>query len=1060
MAPFFASAQKWTQMMNDTNANFYDIVKEFESYWKDRTVERGKGYKAFKRWQWFMEPRVYPSGNMKYASRAYALQEHNKFYKANPGKLGTAAINATVANWIPLGPFGSPTGGDAGRVQVIKVSPTNTNNFYVGTAAGGFWMTTNGGASYTTTTDQLGSCGVSDIVLDPLNSNVIYIATGDKDAGDTHSIGIMKSQNGGQTWATTGLSWTPSQQRRIYRLLINPQNPNTLIAATSVGMYRSLNAGATWTQVLAGTFVDAEYKPGDTTTVFAVTNTGFARSLNGGASYSFITIASTLSSNRLSLAVTPANNNYVYILVSNNNNAFGGLYRSVNAGTTFSLMSSTPNIFDWSTNGSGTGGQGWYDIAMDASPTNANEIIAGGVNTWKSTNGGSTWALNTHWTGSGGRPYVHADLHYVLYVNGTTVFLGTDGGVARTTNSGTSYTTINGNMNIAQIYKLGLSANTSSRIITGHQDNGTNLMNGSAWNETVGGDGMDCFIDWNNNNIMVSSYVNGAFRRTTNGGNNWNSLTNGLPASSNAAWVAPIVQDPVNPSTYYCGYNNVYKIANATSSTAWVQLGSIGTVLDEIRVAPLNPSIIYATAVGGIWKTTNGGSTWSSVSGTLPLGSAQITDLAVDNQNPNNIYVTLSGYSSGNKVYASSNGGVSWTNYSTGIPNLPVNCIVFKKNSAQALYIGTDVGVYYREASMSQWLFYSNGLPNIVVDELEIFYPTGKLRAATYARGVWETDLYSDPASPPFASFMINNSPGCVTIPLQFSDLSSNTPTAWIWSFPGGSPATSTVQNPVVTYAANGTYTVSLTASNANGSSAAFISTISVVSSPTFAPVSASICTGQSANFVVTTNGQSVDWSNGMQGLSISIPSPSLSAYNFTVTLGACSSTGTASLTINSIPPTPTIISSSPVLSTTLTGVTYQWYLNGSPIPGATLSAISPTVDGFYSLWVFIGNCSSSSQSVFFSPEGIHEYNASGSGISFRPNPVGDEMTIAFTRAGDQLYDVAIVNSIGQVIMLEKGRKMNDKNEIKLNTSGLKNGVYYVNISGVEKRVTLKFVRQ
>src|SRR4051812_44004807 len=106
-------AQKWTEMMRDPNANFYDIVKEFDAYWKDRPVEKGKGYKTFKRWQWFMEPRVYPSGNMKYASRTYALEEFNRYNEERKGKLSTnATINATTANWTPVGPYGSPTGGD------------------------------------------------------------------------------------------------------------------------------------------------------------------------------------------------------------------------------------------------------------------------------------------------------------------------------------------------------------------------------------------------------------------------------------------------------------------------------------------------------------------------------------------------------------------------------------------------------------------------------------------------------------------------------------------------------------------------------------------------------------------------------------------------------------------------------------------------------------------------------------------------------------------------------------------------------------------------------------
>lgn len=1044
--------QKWVEMMSDTNANFYDIVKEFDNYWKDREVEKGKGYKAFKRWQWFIEPRVYPSGNMKYASRTYALEQHNAFYKGK-GKFGQNNTNAVTANWTPLGPFGSPSGGEAGRVQVITLHPNNTNIFYVGSAAGGFWMTNNGGSTYTTTTDQLGSCGVSDIAVDPFNTNSIYISTGDKDAGDTHSTGVMKSTDGGQTWNVTGLQWSVSQQRRIYRLLINPLNPNTLIAASSVGVYRTLDAGVTWSLVLNGSFVDAEYRPGDTSTVYVVTNGSFAKSTNGGSSFTYVGISNSLTSNRLSLAVTPANNNYVYLLASDNSNGFGGLYRSTNSGGSFSLRSSAPNIFDWSTNGSGGGGQGWYDIAIDASPVNAEEIVAGGVNSWRSTNGGTNWSLYTHWTGSGGRPYVHADLHCVRFASGTTCFLGTDGGVARTTNGGVSWSSINGNMNIAQMYKIGLSASTASRIIAGHQDNGSNLLNGVGWSSVMGGDGMDCFIDWNNNNVMVASTQNGGFRRSTNGGVNWSGITNGLGGI--APWVSPIVQDPISPNTYYCGYSNVYKSTNQGSS--WTLLGNINTGIDEIKVSPSNNSIIYATSSGGVWKTTNGGAVWSNITGTIS-GVGQITDLAIDNTNPNNIFVTQSGYNAGNKVFASHDGGISWSNYSNGLPNIPVNCIVYKNNSAQALYIGTDVGVYYREASMNSWIPYSTGLPNIVVNDLEIYYPTGKLRAGTYARGVWETNLYSDPAAAPVGAFNSFYSPGCINTPLQLYDLSANTPTAWIWSFPGGNPSTATIQNPLITYTATGIYSVTLVSSNNNGLSTPYTSTIQIVSSPTVNSVSASVCVGQQGNLVVNTNATSVFWSTGQQGFSAIVNSQVNNIYTYTATIGACATIGTATLFVDPLPATPIIILMPGYLTTTVTANTYQWYKSGTMIPGATSQTFAPQQDGFYSVWAGIGNCFSSSSYYNFITEGIGFLTENSSEIAIRPNPVKDELTVVSSIDLLDNSEYIIQNSIGQIVTQSKLKVEN--NEAKIVTQQLAPGIYLLNINKEGKPFVLKFIKQ
>lgn len=1050
-------AQEWVSKMQDTNANFYDIKASFDAYWKDRPYERGKGYKAFQRWAWFAEPRAYPTGNMKFASRGYAYEMYQKFLAeenstAKPNQ--TAAITATTANWTALGPFGSPTNGDAGRIQVIKTAATNSNIIYVGTAAGGLWVSTNGGTSYTTSTDFLPSLGVADIAISPTSSLVIYIATGDKDAGDTHSTGVMKSTDGGLTFNTTGLTWSTSLTRRIYRLLIDPTNANNLLAASSVGMYKSTDAGVTWSLTSGASLVDAEFKPGDPTTVYAVTANSVLKSTNSGASFS--TVTSFSGPNRLSLAVTSASAAYVYVLASAGNNGFGGLYRSTNSATTFSLMSSTPNIFDWSTNGSGAGGQGWYDIAIDASPTNANEIVVGGVNSWRSTNGGATWALHTHWTGGGGRPYVHADLHYVYYASGTTIFLGTDGGIARTTNGGTSYTTINGNMNIAQVYKLGNSATTPTRIVTGHQDNGTNLSAGTSWSQIYGGDGMDCFISWNNNNVIVASYVNGDFQRSTNGGGAWTNIVTGL--SGTAAWVAPIVQDPLNANTFYAGYSSMFKSTN--QGTNWTQMGStVMGVLDEIYVCPTNPNVIYASTSTSIWKTINGGTSWTNITSGVPTSSAQITDITCDNVNPNNVYVTLSGYAAGVKVYASNNGGSTWTNYSTGLPNIPANCIIFRNNSPQALYVGTDVGVYYREASMGSWINYSNGMPNVVVDELEIYYPTSKIRAATYGRGVYESALYSDPTASPYAYFSTATSPACVNVPYVFNDQSANTPTTWNWSFPGASPATSTVQNPSVTFPSAGVYTVTLISANGNGTSTPYVSTISVVNMPTVAVNNVTVCNGSNAAITLTTNASGANWSSGPSGLTLNILNATVSAvYNYTATLGACNVTGSVSLTVINPPPTPSVIVSGTVL-TTGSASGYQWYLNGSPIPGETNQSYSPTQDGWYTVYVFNGNCPSAATPIYITTTNLKDNSYAISGLLVSPNPAKDVLKITRTITSKETMDYEVLNIVGQKV-LSGSLKADSMNESKINIQQLSAGTYVLKLSENGHSSTIKFIKE
>lgn len=816
-----AFSQLWVEMMMDPNANFYDTQAEFNSYWANKTVEKGKGYKQFKRWEEYMEPRVYPSGDVKQATKSRAYEN----YKQWEDDLAAAGVSRSLnGTWTSIGPVGKPANGGAGRINFIRFDPNNTSIMWVGAPDGGLWKSTNGGTSWTTNTDQLAVIGCTDVAIDPSNTQIMYLATGDGDGSDSYSVGVLKSTNGGVTWNTTGLNWTVNQGRTISRLLINPTNPQIIMAFASNGIHRSTNGGTTWTQVVSGaSFKDAEYKPGDPNTVYAA-GTTFRRSTDGGATWT--TVATGLSGiGRLAIAVTPANANYVYVLASNSaDNGFLGLVRSTNSGAAFTTRSSTPNILGWD-NGGDAGGQGWYDLAIAVSPTNAELVVTGGVNQWSSTNGGSTWTLQTHWYGGYSKPYVHADIHDIVFLpgSGTTIYSGNDGGVFRSTNTGTAWTDISNNLTIAQQYRIGVSASNANLLIAGHQDNGSNVLNGTTWTNRVGGDGMACLIDRTNNNLMLASIQYGDYRRSTNGGTSFQNIAN--PAVT-GAWVSPIKQDPVSATTFYAaGRPNLYRSTNITAATVtWTQLGSpTGTgSVREFAVAPTNNQIIYAVKSGtnAVSKSTNAGTSFTAISTGLPTGVTP-TWIAVSNTNADIVYVSYSGYTATSKVYKSINGGTSWTNISVGLPNLPVNCIVYVNNSpVDAIYVGTDIGVFYTDNTMTgSWVDFSSGLPRCGVRDLEIFYPTGRLRAATFGRGTWESDLYSTVGSPPVANFTSNTTQICPGQTVSFTDLSSPAATSWSWTFTGGTPATSTQQNPTITYNSPGTYTVALTASNANGSS-------------------------------------------------------------------------------------------------------------------------------------------------------------------------------------------------------------------------------------------------
>lgn len=823
----FAQDQPWFLMMQDPNVNFYDVQAAFNKAWKDKTPGKGQGYKQFKRWENFMEPRVYPTGKLPHEIINVELKKviQEASYPSQHRSL-------FAANWQPLGPTNVPTNGlgyasaGIGRVNCVRFDPSNSNIIWIGTPGGGLWKSINGGSTWTNIPTTTASLGISDIAIHPSNSNIIYVATGDADASDTYSVGILKSTDGGATWSVVGLQKVPSNYFRIARLIINPTNPDIVLAATNQGVYRTTTGGGTFTAVIAsGIFYDLEFKPGDPNVVYAASyssgGTGKCYySTNGGSSFNAATGIPASGVMRISIAVSPADPTVVYALIANSTDAgYKGLYKSTNSGQTYSLVHSTPNILSGDETGSSAGGQGWYDLALAVSPLDINLLYVGGVNVWKSTNGGSTFTITGHWyAGSSGTlPFVHADHHNLDFIpNTNTIFSCNDGGLRKSTNNGSSWTDLSNGLQITQFYRLSGAATNANIIYAGAQDNGTNRISSGAWSSVFGGDGMKCLVDHTNANTVYVSYQFGNLQRSTNGGSSFVAIK---PAGSpDGAWITPFVIHPTTTSTLYAGYTEIYKSTN--SGTSWTTVTSnlsAGAEYTSMAIAPSNGNYIYASTNNKLFRTTNGGTTWTNITTGLPVASASITYVTVSTANPDQVYVTFSGYSAANKIFMTTNGGTTWTNISTGLPNAPVNCVAYQNAAEDALYVGTDIGVYYKNNSTA-WTYYNTNMPPVSVRELDIHYASSKIRAATFGRGVWESDLANVvPIVTPVAAFTANQTTINAGQSVNFSDQSTNAPTAWTWTFTGGNPSTSSSQNPSVTYVIPGTYTVKLKVSNTAG---------------------------------------------------------------------------------------------------------------------------------------------------------------------------------------------------------------------------------------------------
>ena len=743
--------------MHSPGTNFYDIQNEFNKYWaqpakkkilenagkerlKNNNAEEVEGseltaWTLFKRWEWMMEPRVYPTGN---------LEPPSDFFEAinkGPNSAGAAGL------WTSLGPDSVPANvplnAAMGRLCCIRFDPNNKNVVYAA-GPGGLWKSINGGDGWVVWhTDLLGTLSISDLAIDPTNSNTMYIASGDVDLGYRDGNGVFKSVDGGITWNTTGLNWAITQGNSVNKILIDPVNPQILHVGTSVGMYRSVDSGVSFTKINSINVKDMEFKPGQPKTIYATADSTIFQSVNSGKSYS--KIYSVPGAGRLSIAVTQADSNYLYVLASSSIDfSFLGFFQSTNGGVSFSLKTNTPNLLGYDNDGSDLGvGSGWYNLALAASPIMPNEVVMGGVNIWRSTDGGASWKINSHWMGDGA-PYVHADCHDLIYIpgGGTTVFAAVDGGCFKTSDNGINWIDMSKGLEVGEMYRFGQSATSPSTLIVGLQDAGTTYLDGSGWSNMIAGDGGECFVDRTDDNILYGEYQFGAFQRSSDGGANWIAIQNGL--STTASFITPWLQDPIVPAKLWAGYQEVFK--SLDNGDTWNEVsptgGSEPYEIKSIDVAHSNNNVIYAARYSNIYKSIDEGVTWNNITAGLPTNKAYIMNLKIDPVDANHVWVTFSGYSGTNKVFVTKNGGNNWVNYSNGIPNFSVNCVEVDTSSVnQTIYVGTDRGVYYRDSTMTSWLPFSTGLPNIIVNELEIQYTAKKIRAATFGRGLWESSI-------------------------------------------------------------------------------------------------------------------------------------------------------------------------------------------------------------------------------------------------------------------------------------------------------------------------------
>jgi hypothetical protein len=651
-----------------------------------------------------------------------------------------AGINPTAWSWLGPGNIG-------GRARSLVIHPTNPNLMWLGSVAGGIWKTTDGGANWQVEDDFMTNMAVATLVMDPTNANVIYAGTGEGfyNFEGIRGAGVFKTTDGGVNWtqlaSTANANWY-----YVNRLTVHPTNGQTLLAATRTGIWRTTNGGTSWTQMLTSETLDVNFDPSNSNNAIASGQFGQAwYSTNAGQTW---TSATGLAGGRVEVAYAPNNPTIVYASVERNS---GEIYKSANGGQSYiGPVNVASDAY--------LGGQGWYDNIIWVDPTNSDTIIVGGIDLWRSTNGGATLTKISQWWSA--PVSAHADHHYILAhpaFNGSsnrTVFFVNDGGIYKTNDvymvaplSG--WQELNNNLGIIQFY--GAAGNpTTGVVVGGTQDNGTLRYVGGTetWTTMFGGDGGWSAADPTDPNYFYGEYVRLEIHRSTDGGATSAFIYNGIAdAGVSANFIAPFILDPNNANTMLAGGDSLWRSTNvkaATPSWASIKPSPGSCCISAIAVAPGNSNIIWVGHNdGSVYKTTNGTAsspTWTRMDNNSPaLPNRYVTRLTVDPSNANIVYATFGSFSADN-VWRTQDGGTTWTDATgsgaTGLPSVPVRSLVINASNTAWIYIGTEIGVFTSEDRGATWTLPHDGPTNTSVDEL--FWMGTDLYSATHGRGLFK----------------------------------------------------------------------------------------------------------------------------------------------------------------------------------------------------------------------------------------------------------------------------------------------------------------------------------
>ncbi len=712
------------------------------------------------------------------------LNEANLFRSRPSGSLGSnkpgiAGLPAP-AGWTNI--VGYPQ--SSGRINDLLILAGTPTTMFAGADGGGVWKTTNSGTSWTPINDFLGSLVIGNFAMATNDANTIYAGTNPRGSHTYNPGGVLKSTNQGTSWsqiASTNPGSNPAWQY-VTRIAVHPTNSSIVLVATASGAFQSTNGGTSWTQITSGvaaTFVAFHPTNGNFRAV--ASDNGEIRYTTSGDLVSGSNTVTVLAGGRyMKIAYATSNTSVMAALVADASNGNSRLFRSTTSGASWTEPTGPGNLAFFNGYYLSYTGALWIDpvnpvrMAVCEGWCAATADITAPAPDWKD--------LYSGWV----------DFHSIVAhpgYNGTsnkTVFFTDDGGVYKVSdidllNTFGAFTRLEQGLTPTELYSV--SANNANVPIFGAQDVAprvhrsgqwqfvTNTANGFAWI----GDGMTTAASPNAVALYGSRQYLDMFRSTDGGVNGTSivagsALVDGRGASApnyNAAFVAPFVLDPSNPSRMFAGGVSIWRSNNVDTGNppTWTEIrppyidpscGSVQQVY-KLEVAPTNSNLVLATyfCAGRVFKTTNAlaaSPTWTEVTG-LPCCVGFRSAMMIDQSNTNNWWIGFSNYSA-TPLAKSTNAGASWTAINAaavGLPPAPINVFAQHPAKSEWMYAGTAVGLFASEDGGVSW-FSTNAAPaNVAVTSLHFGALTGQtstLHIGTFGRGVWRADITATSTAP------------------------------------------------------------------------------------------------------------------------------------------------------------------------------------------------------------------------------------------------------------------------------------------------------------------------